>query len=96
MRKTNQEGKAAGTAGRKRIQDLLAVLFFLLLLPYTCSLVSGIRQEEAVETSGAALRARDGLTLCLERENGVWRMPLEEFLVGALAACIPGEYREER
>ena len=95
MRKTNQEGKAAGTAGRKRIQDLLAVLFFLLLLPYTCSLVSGIRQEEAVETSGAALRARDGLTLCLERENGVWRMPLEEFLVGALAACIPGEYREE-
>ncbi len=95
MRGKNKEGKAVGTAGRKRIQDLLAVLFFLLLLPYTCSLVSGIRQEEAVETSGSALRARDGLTLCLERENGVLQMPLEEFLVGALAACMPGEYREE-
>lgn len=97
MRKTEKERKQTGTAGRKRVQDLLAVLFFLLLLPYTCSLVSGARPEEAVETSGAALRGdgEDGAAVYLERDNGVQRVPLEEFVLGALAACMPGEYREE-
>ena len=97
MRKTEKERKQTGTAGRKRVQDLLAVLFFLLLLPYTCSLVSGARPEGAVETSGAALRGdgEDGAAVYLERDNGVQRVPLEEFVLGALAACMPGEYREE-
>lgn len=31
----------------------------------------------------------------MERDNGIWRIPLDEFLVGALAANMPGEYREE-
>lgn len=100
MRKTDhqtdrKERKAVRAAGRKRTGDLPAVLFFLLLLPYTCSMVSGVRQEEAVETAGTALRGQGGAVMRLERENGVWQVPLEEYLVGVLAACMPGEYREE-
>lgn len=92
MREMNLEKRAMRTVRRKKIQDLLAVLFFLLLLPYTCSALSGAAQEEAVET----ISMSEGESYVLwERDNGVWQMPLEEFLVGALAANMPGEYREE-
>lgn len=92
MRETNMEKRAMRTVRRKKLQDLLAVLFFLLLLPYTCSALSGAMQEETVETVSMG----EGETCILwEKESGVWRIPLEEFLVGALAANMPGEYRDE-
>jgi len=39
MRVNHSEKKAIRTVRRKRVKDLLAVLFFLLLLPYTCSVL---------------------------------------------------------
>lgn len=84
--------KAIRTARRKKGKDLLAVLFFLLLLPYTCSVLTGIRQEEAVETLAGA---GSGNLIFWEKENGLWKLSEEEFLVGALAASVPAEYRTE-
>lgn len=93
MRENDMEKRAVRTVRRKKIQDLLAVLFFLLLLPYTCSALSGIRQEEAAET-GAAVSG-PVREILWEKENGVRRLSMDEFLVGALAASMPAEYREE-
>lgn len=93
MRENDMEKRAVRTVRRKKIQDLLAVLFFLLLLPYTCSALSGIRQEDAVETSGTV--SSGSREILWERENGVRQLSMDEFLVGALAASMPAEYREE-
>lgn len=91
MHEKDMEIKAVRTVRRKKIQDLLAVLSFLLLLPYTCSALSGAGKE-AAETIGGV--AEDSFILW-EKENGIWRMPMDDFLTGALAASMPAEYREE-
>lgn len=93
MHEKELEIRAIRTVRRKKIQDLLAVLSFLLLLPYTCSAISGARREAAVETIGGV--ADSGSFILWEKENGVWRMPMDDFLTGALAACMPADYREE-
>lgn len=93
MTETEMEKRAVRTVRRKHSKDLLAVLFFLLLLPYTCSVLFGARQEEAVETSGGV--AGFGGFILWEKQNGVRQIPVEDFLTGALAACMPAEYREE-
>lgn len=93
MHEKDMEKRAIRTVRRKKVQDLLAVLSFLLLLPYTCSALSGARQEAAAETIGGV--AGNGSFILWEKENGVWRMPVDDFLVGALAASMPAEYREE-
>lgn len=91
MRERNKER----TAGRKKAKDLLAVLFFFLMLPYTCSLLSGIQDPKAVETAGKVGKEEEKAMVSFLQENGVRRMPLDEFLVGALAACIPADYGDE-
>ena len=93
----NPENKAIRTARRKRAQDLLAVLFFLMLLPYTCSALGGIAAggedgERARETMAGAT---EGPWFYREEKEGVWKVPEDEFLTGALAATVPGEYRTE-
>lgn len=93
MHEKDMEKRAVRTVRRKRMQDLLAVLSFLLLLPYTCSALSGARQEAAVETIGQ-VSGGSGFILW-EKENGVWRVSMDEFLTGALAASMPAGYREE-
>lgn len=93
MHDNHMEKKAVRTVRRKHTKDLLAVLSFLLLLPYTCSALSGVRQEGAAETLGSA-EMKDDYVLW-EKGNGIWKVSMEEFLVGALAASIPAEYDAE-
>lgn len=93
MTEAEMEKRAVRTVRRKHSKDLLAVLFFLLLLPYTCSVLFGTRQEETAETIGSVAGA-EGFILW-EKQNGVRRIPVEDFLTGALAACMPADYREE-
>lgn len=93
MQENNQEKRAIRTVRRKKMQDLLAVLSFLLLLPYSCAVFCGARQEAAVETLGSVSDGKN--EILWEKDNGIYRMPLEDFLVGALAASMPAEYREE-
>ncbi len=93
MREKSRENQTIRTVRRKRIQDLLAVLFFLLLLPYTCSVVGGIATGgDAVKTMAGA---KQGPYFYREEKNGTWQVPVEEYLVGALAATVPGDYRTE-
>lgn len=118
MRDQSMEKRAIRTVRRKKRKDLLAVLSFLLLLPYTCGMLAV--QSGALEKAGG--QAHDGMAgqnvaeaaaglspaavetmstgyggefVLWEQENGMRRIPLEEFLVGALAASLPPAYREE-
>lgn len=102
MRERKSEQKAIRTVRREMTKDLLAVLFFLLLLPYVCSVLMAMGEEKEdsealVETSAQAVTdsADSSHYIRVERENGVWNLPMEEYLIGTLAGSIPGYYREE-
>lgn len=92
MQERELEKRAAGAVRRKRMQDLLTVLLFLLLLPYTCSVVARTGSGQTVETLAVGT-VQDGILW--ECENGTRRLSEEDFLTGALAGCIPAQYREE-
>lgn len=99
MREKSREKKAVRTVRRKKAKDLLAVLSFLFLLPYTCSLLSGARLAETAETEQQANSEKgaedETPTVLWEQENGAWEVPLEEFVTGTLAASVPIEYHAE-
>ena len=82
-----------GTARRQRFGDCAAVLLFLLLLPYACSLLfgRGMREKE----KGTTEPAREGLQVVCDGKTGEETVSLEEFVEGALAASIPVGCREE-
>lgn len=92
MREKDMEKRAVRTVRRKKIQDLLAVLFFLLLLPYTCAVLIGQEGGEAGEKN---VVQKEEEYVYWEQKNGVMAIPVDEFLTGALAASIPAEYRQE-
>ncbi len=92
MQERELEKRAAGAVRRKRMQDLLTVLLFMLLLPYTCSVVVRSGSGQAVETLSVGAE-QEGILW--EYGNGSRRLSEEEFLTGALAGCIPAQYREE-
>ena len=107
MHNSKARRKAIRTVRRKQSADLLAVLFFLLLLPYTCSVLTTEPAENkngsaataaavsGSETAVETLAAASSRYILWEKENGTWKIPAEEFLLGALAGSIPGDYREE-
>lgn len=92
MQERELEKRAAGAVRRKRMQDLLTVLLFMLLLPYTCSVVVRAGSGQTVETLAVGA-VQDGIWW--EVGNQIRRLSEEDFLTGALAACIPAQYREE-
>ena len=92
MQERELEKRAAGAVRRKRMQDLLTVLLFMLMLPYTCSVVARTGSGQTVET--LAVGGAEGSVLW-ECAGQTRRLSEEDFLTGALAACIPAQYREE-
>ncbi len=80
------------TARRQKFRDLCAVFFFLLLLPYACSLLFG--KEGAVRET-VTIYEREGLMVAWEGEAGTLLLPLEEYVEGALAASISAESEME-
>ncbi len=81
------------SAGRQRLLDLCAVLLFLLLLPYVCSLFFG-KGESGHETVPVFEEEGKFMVAC-ESSAGVSRIPLEVYVEGALAASIPAGCEEE-
>ena len=93
MQERGLEKRAAGAVRRKRMQDLLTVLLFMLMLPYTCSVVARTGSGQTVET--LAVGGAEGERFVGMRRGQTRRLSEEDFLTGALAACIPAQYREE-
>lgn len=81
------------TARRQRFGDLCAVLLFLLLLPYVCSLLF---RKEGTQTMGRVLpEGEEGIAVICQEETGARALPLETYVTGALAASIPIGCQEE-
>ncbi len=91
--KTGGSLNHGSTARRAHLGDLCAVLLFLLLLPYVCSLLLGKEREAA---SGRILPAGEEAVVVICREEaGARILPLETYVTGALAASIPISSGEE-
>lgn len=87
------QGAFRSTAGRQRLLDLCAVLLFLLLLPYACSLLFG--KGDVGEETLAVPGEESSIMVACETGIGVSRLPLETYVEGALAASIPADCEEE-
>ena len=87
------QGAFRSTAGRQRLLDLCAVLLFLLLLPYACSLLFG--KGDVGEETLAVPRDESSIMVACDTGIGVSRLPLETYVEGALAASIPADCEEE-
>ena len=88
-----RRGRIISTARRQRMRDLCAVLLFLLLLPYVCSLLFG--RNISKETGDVFDGDEQGIYVNIPVEGGRREIPAEEYLTGALAASIPVECQEE-
>lgn len=86
-------GSFGNTVRRQRLLDLCAVLLFLLLLPYVCSLLFG-KGKSGRETVPVFEEEGKFMIAC-ESGAGVSRIPLEVYVEGALAASIPAGCEEE-
>lgn len=74
---------------RRKSKDVGAVLLFCILLPYViASLTGNVKIDGKIEED-------DELMVIYESDNGVEKIPLETYLVGALAASIPSEFETE-
>lgn len=74
---------------RRRSRDLGAVLLFCILLPYVIATLTG-----NVKIDGK-LDIEDEIMVIYESDNGVEKIPLETYMVGALAASIPEDFESE-
>lgn len=67
-----------------------SIFLFIFLFPYTCSLLfHGIRP---VESKGIV---ENELMVIVKQDTGVEKIPMEEYIVGVLAATIPVDYEPE-
>lgn len=83
-----QPNEIIRTARKKKLQDFLAVLFFFLLLPYTCSLFLPDYRETAAAPG-------QGLEVEIKTGAGELKIPAETYLLGTLAASISGDSPSE-
>lgn len=77
------EKKFRRTAQRQKRRDLCAVLLFLFLLPYACSLLFAKEKGETVPWDDSQIRV-----VCAQAA-GDSQIPLETYVAGTLAASIP-------
>ena len=85
-------GRMERTARRGRMWDLCAVLLFLLLLPYACSLLFGGKTDRQT----VQLPEEEGERMVLLEEHaGEIRLPMEAYVEGALAASISAASEKE-
>lgn len=74
----------------QRLKDVAAVFVIVFLLPYVISiLVSGFPKKDAAKTSSPVQN------VCIGYENRQETISLQEYLIGALAAQMPVDYRLE-
>ena len=86
MKRWKKEGEKRGDAKR----SMIAALLFFFLFPYICSSFGSIQPQkiEKGESIGTMWIAQDRLW-------GAKKIPMEEYLLGMMAATIPADYEME-
>ncbi|MBD5542692.1 MAG: hypothetical protein HDR01_00240 [Lachnospiraceae bacterium] len=82
---------------KQRIKDGLVLLLFLVLLPYIMGIMSKTKEEGVGWMNMETMEEKEEATnfVRYEDELHIQEIPLEEFLVGALAATVPITYEKE-
>ena len=80
-------------------RDAAGFLLFVFLLPYVCACLWGHAgvDKDALSLSSGAKKSGDATNYEVQADMGwgVWRIPLEEYLVYKLADVMPGDYEKE-
>lgn len=78
------------------MKDFGTIFFVLLFFPYILNLLlHGMNREKLQEQESRAKQNTQSIVVMLPMSIGYARMPLEEYLIGALAASIDTSYEEE-
>ena len=81
----------------KNIRDFFLLLFFFSLMTYFIMFFK--RQENMVQMEDyhilSALQQNEKYMVICSSDEVTYRLPMEQYLVGALAASIPAEYEPE-
>lgn len=93
-KKTEYEKQIRRTIQKEKRKNLCMVLLLVVMLPYTAAILFGqpavmVEKQEKTDTG------IDNVIIAVSKSYGVEEMPLEEYLIGSVAAYIPGEYEEE-
>lgn len=80
-------------------RDAAGFLLFVFLLPYVCACLWGHVgvDKDGVYLNGRQEQAENNTNYEVQADMGwgVWKIPLEEYLVYKLEAVMPGEYEKE-
>lgn len=81
------------------LKEIASGLLFVFLLPYVCACLWGYAGEEKGRLADGKEKLQARETAVYEADVildwGVWKLPLEEYLVYKLAAVIPDSYEKE-
>ncbi len=87
--------KMKRTIQKQKMKDFCMVFLLIILLPYTCALLFSdnkvpINKEEVYKTV-----ENNNFKVVLTKTFGTQEISFDEYLIGALASEIPGEYNAE-
>ncbi|MGN0155643.1 MAG: SpoIID/LytB domain-containing protein [Lachnospiraceae bacterium] len=85
--------KIKRTIRKEKRKDFSMVLFCIFLLPYTCALLFG--GTESTNRLQRISKADENGYVVLDKAYGKQKISLQEYLIGAAAASIPGDYETE-
>jgi stage II sporulation protein D len=83
---------------RTNKRDAFGFLLFVFLLPYVCARLWGHAGAELKTGSKEGAKDAQKADVCLvavEMDWGTWELPMEEYLVYALAVAMPEDYEKE-
>lgn len=84
--------KIKRTVQKQKIKDFCIVLLFFVFFPYTCTILFTTDHAIAARVPD---KERQTISIELEKEYGKQQIPLGDYLMGVLAAAIPGSYEKE-
>lgn len=82
---------------KEPLKNIAMILFFVLLFPYACAFMFGEVDPPTLmqEVSRERIIEADQSTVSVETIIGIEQIPIEDYLIGALAATMPIEYHLE-
>ena len=84
--------KIKRTIQKQKMKDFCIVLLFFLILPYTCGILFA---NERIVVAQKEEKKESYIKIIMENEYGEQTLAFDEYLLGVLAAVIPGGYEKE-
>ena len=87
--------KMKKTIQKQKIKDFCMVFLLIILLPYTCALLFSDSKVPLNQAQVSQTGENSNIKVVLTKTFGTQEISFDEYLTGALASEIPGEYNAE-